>query len=152
MSRCNSTLTNMLTHKKKVIPSFSCTYFGCYSCAKEDIHTYFWSGTSRISKPSSRDCPGSYYLAQTLNHLLDLIYIYICTVYVLYMYKLRPLYEGKSEKLNLFTGKIICHRYQDWAPNVQKRIFLVRDLKNIKTLLQGLSWIILFNSNSEPFA
>ena len=33
------------------------------------------------------------------------------------MYKLRPLYEGKSEKLNLFPGKIICHRYQDWAPD-----------------------------------
>ena len=34
------------------------------------------------------------------------------------MYKLRPLLRGKwKSKSNLFIGKIICHRYRDWAPD-----------------------------------
>ena len=32
------------------------------------------------------------------------------------MYKLRPLLRGKV-KVNLFIGKIICHKYRDWAPD-----------------------------------
>ena len=42
--------------------------------------------------------------------------------------------EGKSEKVNQFIGKIICHRYQDWAPLDSNQI--------IKTCLQANSLVL----------
>ena len=74
--------------KKFRISDFTCfvlsfrrglqTSFSCYSRTKEDIHTYFWSGTTRISKPSSGDCPGSYYYTKRMVSHIHVL----CTIWV----------------------------------------------------------------------